>query len=79
MTLQHIKKYKGALRFNFAHYDVKQAEQEGGCSAYRNLDYEKEQFFSLQKKWGKDIIKRDQSSKKSFDFNPILKIPIKGI
>ena len=79
MTLQHMKKYGGALRFNFAHYDVKQAEQEGGCSAYRNLDYEKKQFFSLQKKWGKDIIKRDQSSKKSFDFNPILKIPIKGI
>jgi hypothetical protein len=79
----HLKeseiRYDEALRINFAHYDVKQAEQEGGCSTYRNLQYERDQFFSLQKKWGKDIVKRDQSSKKSFDFNPVLKIKIKGI
>ena len=77
--MQHIKKYGGALRFNFAHYDVKQAEQEGGCATYRNLDFEKEQFADLQKKWGKDIIKRDKGSKRSFDFNPIIKLPIKGM
>lgn len=79
MTLQHIHKYGGALRFNFAHYEVKQAEQEGGCASYRNLDYEKSQFFDLQKKWGKDIIKRDKSSKRGFDFNPIMKVPLKGM
>ena len=79
ITLQHIQKYGGALRFNFAHYDVKQAEQEGGCATYRNLDFEKEQFADLQKKWGKDIIKRDKKSKRSFDFNPIMKVPIKGM
>ena len=33
----------------------------------------------LQKKWGKDIIVRDKASKRSFDFNPIIKVPIKGI
>lgn len=79
ITLQHILKFGGALRVNFAHYDVKQAEQEGGCATYRNLEKEKEQFFLLQRKWGKDIIKRDQKSKRSFDFNPILKIPKKGV
>tara|TARA_R110000737_G_C14588423_1_gene487023 strand:- start:695 stop:1435 length:741 start_codon:yes stop_codon:yes gene_type:complete len=79
ITLQHIHKYKGCLRVNFAHYDVKQAEQEGGCATYRNLKKEKQQFFALQKKWGKDVIKRDKQSKRSFDFNPIMKTPIKGI
>ena len=79
ITLQNMKLYGGALRVNFAHYDVKQSEQTGGCANYRNLDEEKRQFFMLQKKWGKDIIKRDITSKKSFDYNPIIKIPIKGI
>ena len=70
--------YGGCLRFNFAHYDVKQAEQEGGCATMRNLQKEKQQFFALQKKWGKDIITRDKGSKRSFDFNPIMRIP-KGL
>ena len=78
ITLQHIQNYGGCLRFNFAHYDVKQAEQEGGCATMRNLQKEKQQFFALQKKWGKDIITRDKGSKRSFDFNPIMRIP-KGL
>ena len=78
ITLQHIQNYGGCLRFNFAHYDVKQAEQEGGCATIRNLQKEKQQFFALQKKWGKDIITRDKGSKRSFDFNPIMRIP-KGL
>ena len=78
-TLQHIKKNYGSLRINYAHYNVKQAEQTGGCSNMRNLKKEKQQFFALQKKWGKDIVKRDKGSKRSFDFNPIIKVPIKGI
>ena len=79
MTLQHIYKYGGCLRTNYAHYNVKQAEQVGGCATYRNLDEEKRQFKLLQEKWGKDIIKQDKQSKRSFDFNPILKIPINGV
>ena len=79
ISLQHIHKYGGCLRVNFAHYDVKQAEQEGGCATYRNLKKEKQQFFALQKKWGKDVIKRDKGSKRSFDFNPVMKVPIKGV
>tara|TARA_R110001606_G_scaffold9057_2_gene39512 strand:- start:71 stop:814 length:744 start_codon:yes stop_codon:yes gene_type:complete len=78
-TLQNIKKYGGCLRVNFANYDVKQSEQVGGCADYRNLEYEKEQFFALQNKWGKDVIKKDKGSKRSFDYNPIMKVPVKGI
>lgn len=79
ISLQHMLKYGGCWRVNYAHYDVKQSEQIGGCATYRNLEYEKEQFFSLQKKWGKDIIVRDRKSKKSFDYNPIIKVPLKGV
>ncbi|QDP55502.1 MAG: hypothetical protein Unbinned176contig1000_39 [Prokaryotic dsDNA virus sp.] len=79
LTLQHIQKYGGCLRVNYASYNVKQAEQEGGCATMRNTEVEKKQFFDLQKKWGRDIIKRDNSSKRSFDFNPIIKVPIKGM
>lgn len=79
ITLQHINKYKGCLRVNFAFYEVKQAEQIGGCATYRNLSREKEQFEMLQKKWGKNIIRYDKGSKRSFDFNPVLKIPLKGV
>lgn len=79
ITLQHIQHYGGCLRINYAHYFVKQAEQQGGCATYRNLDKEKQQFFALQQKWGKDVIQRDKQSKRSFDFNPILKVPLKGM
>lgn len=79
LTLQHLNKYRGVLRFNAYHYEVKQAEQKGGCASYRNYDREKEQFELLQKKWGTRIVQRDRKSKRSFDFNPILKIPIRGV
>jgi hypothetical protein len=79
ITLQHIKAYNGCLRINYACYDVKQAEQTGGCATYRNNTKESEQFELLQKKWGNSIIKTDKSSKRSFDFNPIIKVPLKGV
>lgn len=85
MTLQQCNKYRGCLRVNYLTYDVKQSEQSGGCATYRNLMNEKRQFELLQKKWGSDIVKEDISNKggtkkvKRFDYNPIIKIPIKGI
>ena len=79
LTLQHIKEYGGCLRVNFAFYDNKQAEQSGGCATYRNAKKEIEQLELLQKKWGSKIVKYDNSSKRKLDFNPILKIPIKGV
>lgn len=79
ITLQHLHKYGGCMRVNYACYDVKQAEQIGGCAQYRNAKKETEQFMLLQKKWGSTIIREDKSSKRSLDFNPILKSPIKGV
>lgn len=79
MSLQHIHMHRGCLRFNFVFYEAKQSHQPGGCSMYRNLDREKEQFALLRKKWGTAVITVDERSKRSFDFNPILKIPFRGI
>lgn len=46
----------------------------------------KEQFEKLKNKWGNDIVKLDKSNKgrskkkkKYIDYNPIIKIPIRGI
>ena len=78
ITLQHLNKYHGALRFNAYHYKCKQAEQTGGCAMYRNVLKEKEQFDLLQRKWGSGIIKYDRKSQKGFDFNPVMKSPIRG-
>ena len=69
------------------HYYVKQSIQAGGCATYRNEDRERQQFEALQKKWGSDIVKRDSSdksnkatkAKRREDYNPIIKIPIKGV
>ena len=79
ITLQHLKEYGGALRANFAFYDVKQAEQVGGCASQRSSAEENRQFDLLQKKWGTKIIQRDPQSKCGVDFNPILKSPIRGV
>lgn len=79
MTLQHIQKYGGCLRINWLVYKNKMSVQIGGCATYRNLDREKQQFSLLQEKWGTKIIKKDKKSKKTFDYNPILKVPIKGV
>lgn len=79
MTLQHMNKYRGALRANMYFYNCKQSEQAGGCATYRNYEREKQQFFALQKKWGERIVKQDKRSKKQFDYNPIIKIPIRGV
>lgn len=80
ITLQHMNKYRLALRINKYHYDCKQSEQTGGCATYRNYETEKAQFDLLVRKWGSSIVKTDKASKKTkMDYNPIIKIPIKGI
>lgn len=86
MTLQNCNKYRGCLRVNKYHYDCKQSKQKGGCATYRNHDREMEQLRMLQKKWGDKIVKIDnvdnhnQKKKRvNVDYNPIIKIPIKGV
>lgn len=86
LAIQHLNKYRGILRLNFGFYDCKQSKQAGGCATYRNYERELSQLFDLQKKWGSDIVKVDNTKNnnqkkdsKKFDYNPIIKIPIRGI
>ena len=87
MTIQQCEKYRGVLRLNAWHYYAKQSIQAGGCASYRNEDRERQQFEALQKKWGSAIVKRDRAdkshkgtkAKRREDYNPIIKIPIKGV
>ena len=86
MLIQNCQKYRGVLRVNKYHYDVKQATQAGGCATMRNYERELQQLEALRKKWGSRIVKIDRSNKgktkkkkENFDFNPIIKIPIKGV
>jgi hypothetical protein len=86
MFIQNCNKYRGVLRLNKYHYSCRQSEQKGGCAIYRNMEREKEQFELLRKKWGSNIVRLDRSNKgrtkkekKYIDYNPIIKIPIKGI
>lgn len=86
LAIQHLNKYRGILRVNYYHYNCKQSKQAGGCATYRNYEREKQQLEALQNKWGKKIVKVDNSKNanqkkesKEFDYNPIITIPIKGI
>jgi hypothetical protein len=87
MTLQQINKNRKVLRINKYFYRVKQSNQTGGCAAFRNYDYELEQLELLQQKWGEKIVKLDNKNrsnnmkkeKKKIDYNPIIKVPIKGV
>lgn len=85
ICIQHLNKYRGILRVNSIHYDCLQSENKGGCASMRNRQREKEQFELLQKKWGSKIVREDKTSKghtkkkKQFDYNPIVKVPIRGV
>lgn len=79
LALQHLNRYRKILRLNKFHYDCKQSVQAGGCATMRNYVVEREQFEMLQRKWGKDIVRQDKTSKKEFDYNPIIRIPISGV
>ncbi len=86
LAIQHLEKYRGILRLNMYHYNCKQSKQAGGCATYRNYDRERQQLELLQKKWGSDIVKFDtvensnqKKKSKQLDYNPIIKIKIKGI
>ena len=67
------------MKLNKYHYDCKQSAQAGGCATIRNYKREEEQLKLLQRKWGSDIVQIDKRSKKIMDYNPIIRIPIKGV
>lgn len=86
IAIQHLNKYRGILRINKYFYNCKQSKQAGGCASYRNYDKEIQQLELLQKKWGSKIVKIDnvknanqKKQSKKIDYNPIIKILIKGI
>ena len=88
MTIQQINRYRIALRINKFFYRVQQAEQSGGCAVYRNLEKERQQLELLRKKWGHKIIKMDSQDRShkgkkkhgvAFDFNPVIRVPIRGL
>lgn len=79
LSLQVLNKYRKTLRFNAYHYVVKQHSNAGGCADYRTMEAEKQQLRSLQRKWGSKIVQEDKSSKHTFDLNPVIKVPIRGV
>ena len=85
MSIQQLNMERVVLRVNAYHYLCKQSEQKGGCAAYRNRQREEEQLEALRKKWGGAIVKVDTTNKgktskeKRLDYNPIVRIPIKGV
>lgn len=88
MTLQQLNRYRIILRINKYFYKVKQSQQAGGCATYRNLVEERRQLELLQKKWGTKIVRLDNLDRShkvtkkrgiTFDYNPVIKAPIRGI
>lgn len=86
MTLQQLNLERVVLRLNMYHYLCEQSTIKGGCAAIRNREREKQQFDALQAKWGGAIVRRDKTNKGKSkkdraweDYNPIIKIPIKGV
>lgn len=86
MTLQALNRFRKVLRFNAYFYTSHQHVQPGGCASYRTLERERENFERLLKKWGPKIVHYDDGASKThrrkrnaFDFNPIVKVPIRGV
>lgn len=87
MFVQQCDKWRGVLRINKYHAVVRIATNLGGTASRRNFIKEKQQLELLRRKWGgvvrngdeKIMNYRKQKGKKAFDFNPIIKIPIKGV
>ena len=84
ICIQHLNKHRAILRLNKYHYECKQSVNAGGCAVYRSMDREKEQLDLLVKKWGSGIVhtdlrRKDGENQKTLDYNPIIKVPIKGV
>lgn len=84
MVIQQCNKYRGVFRVDFCYYDVLQSENKGGCAAYRNREREREQLLAIRKKWGGRIVRFDKTNRSGKqerfeDYNPIIRLPIKGV
>lgn len=74
LALQHLRKYKGILRFNKYSYKVDHITLDGGCANYRMKDRERREIKIFQNKWGKKVVKIKDNS-----INPVVKCPLSGI
>jgi hypothetical protein len=83
--IQHMNEYRKVLRVNRFYYQNRMAEQVGGVAKSRSLSRERKEFDFLVQKWGSSIVMTDRSrngaksSRRAFDYNPIVKIPIRGV
>jgi hypothetical protein len=83
LCLQTLNVDRKLLRINYASLRKKDHGNTGGCADYRTVQREKEQMRLFQKKWGKHIVREDKTTKgkkqKSYDINPVLNVPIRGV
>lgn len=86
LSLQLLNKHRKILRINHAHYVCEQHTNRGGCAEYRTIAAERNQFSALAKKWGGKIVRSDsgnskteRTKQKTYDINPIIKVPIGGV
>ncbi len=81
--IQNANIYRKLLRLNYANMVKRDHGNKGGCAEARTIEYEKEQLKLFQRKWGSKIVRNDLTQKgkrkRTFDLNPIVKIPISGI
>ena len=82
-SIQNTNEFRKLLRINHTYMVKKDHGNLGGCAEMRTVIKEMEQLKLLQNKWGTKIVKNDTTLKgkkiKTFDINPIIKIPIKGV
>ena len=83
MFINQCNKNRKVLRINKFFYSCKQSINAGGCASIRNSDKETQQLEALKSKWGGKIVKYDKKAnsqnRKVIDYNPIIRIPIKGV
>lgn len=73
-SLQHIHRYGGVIRANKYGVSVPHLINAGGCSEYRSKRMEFDVLKKMQKKWGKNVIRRSHNKNIMS-----IKVPIKGI
>lgn len=80
LFLRHMQVYRGVLRVNAAWYaNSGSSGAVGGCADMRDIDEERREFTELQRRWGSSVVKMDKTSRREFDFNPKIKVPIMGV
>ena len=83
MFIQQCNVNRKVLRVNKFFYSCKQSINAGGCASVRNSEKELQQLEALKSKWGGRIVKYDKKAnsqkRKVIDYNPIIRIPIKGV